>query len=160
MFSCTICLFHQAPLGKTAGAHGSSRGLSRPQAQGLKKPSGPSTNNSSALTARNLQRASPVVDTDRARHGRTHSNSSNSSVSSTASNRSFSQLMNPMGSKTGLPVTKMQLMQPGKLQKNPFAFNRSKLAQGAAVKKASGPMKAAVPSLSDMGEFSNKFSHK
>ncbi|XP_046568452.1 G2 and S phase-expressed protein 1-like [Haliotis rubra] len=131
----------KAPVGK--GSHSSSR-VSRLQApggsSGLKKPSGmvmPGT--SSALTVKNLQRASKGT-TDQQTHQRSLSNSSNSSMGSSISNKSGGS---HLPAKTGMPIKRLQLMQPGKIQKNSLALNRNRVS---STQKSCGPMKAVAPS--------------
>ncbi|XP_046336652.1 flocculation protein FLO11-like isoform X1 [Haliotis rufescens] len=133
----------KAPVGK--GSHSSSR-MSRLQApggsSGLKKPSGMvKPGSSSALTVKNLQRASQVISDQQTQHHRSLSNSSNSSLGSSISNKSASHLP----AKTGMPMKRLQLMQPSKIQKNSLALNRSKLSE-TSTKKSCGPMKAVAPS--------------
>lgn len=109
---------------------------------GLKKPSGMvKPGSSSALTVKNLQRASQVISDQQTQHHRSLSNSSNSSLGSSISNKSASHLP----AKTGMPMKRLQLMQPSKIQKNSLALNRSKLSE-TSTKKSCGPMKAVAPS--------------
>ncbi|XP_067683839.1 G2 and S phase-expressed protein 1-like [Haliotis asinina] len=134
----------KAPVGK--GSQSSSR-VSRLQgpggSSGVKKPSGmvmPGT--SSALTVKNLQIALKGTAHQQT-HQRSLSNSSNSTVGSSISNKSGGS---HLPAKTGMPVKRLQLMQPGKIRKNSLALNRNKVS---STQKSCGPMKAVASSSTE-----------